>query len=146
MNTFNERVKEVVKSNASTHTSSSSLPFNVMRLQDFRNGPHSLYQTPPPTLSVCHTSSSLLTFNVMRLQDFRNGPHYLYWTEAMLDGCQLSKWQLIIWQFFHFHLPNTLPEILAKILDNTDPLFALVITSGVYLHHVDSKGGGIRRS
>jgi len=51
----------------------------------------------------------------------------------VFDGSQLSKLHLVIWKFGYFWMP-----FLAPTLDiNADPLFALVITLGLYLHHVE---------
>jgi len=51
-----------------------------------------------------------------------------YCTEAVLDGSQMSKKHLVIWQFGLFSLAGSAQMLfLAPTLDNADPLFALVI-------------------
>jgi len=62
-----------------------------------------------------------------------------------MDGSQLSKTQLIVWQFICISIGRM--PFLASTLDNADPLFALVITTPqvsllmrtqvIYVHHVE---------
>jgi len=40
-----------------------------------------------------------------------------------------------MWQFIYFHWPDAIPD--ANSLDNTDLFFALVMTPGFYLRHIE---------
>jgi len=72
----------------------------------------------------------------MTQEPIRKGQCPLYCAEAVLDGSQLSKRHAVgvYGSFVYVHWTDAL---LGKILVNADPLFALVITPGVYLHHVE---------
>jgi len=74
-----------------------------------------------------HNDVMRTAYAVMSLWSFTDckGLQTHYRAEAVLDGSQLSKRQLVIWLFCFIFLVSM--PLLAPTLDNADPLFALVI-------------------
>jgi len=80
-----------------------------------------------------YSSSSTLTFNVTRMPSVQN--HALF--TALRQCCTVSSCKTTSGYMAVLFICTGLMPFLASTLDNADPLLAMVITQGLYLHLVE---------